>query len=399
MHERGKLPDLKMVYKIETIAATCGLLHDLGNPPFGHAGEQAIQTWFIERDAISTANGLYEFRLLKEWEDGQLWMDLCQFEGNAQTLRLVTKLQVLSDEYGLNLTYATLSAACKYTAGSHESGNKGQSKQKLGYFVSERSLIEEIRMKTGTGDFRNPIAFLVEAADDMVYSVVDVEDGIKKGVLSWEDVKEIIQQKVNSNLPPEEQVSQEMFDKTVGEAERLIEQSPLNLNWSRRTRGELVSQYFRTLVLARATEAVADLFVDKHDDIMEGKFDEELLYKSKVASIYKVLKNGIGRKHIWNSKETLRLELLGRRVIHDLMNVFWYAQPSNKARTFPEKTYQLLSHNYRTIYEAARDRERHISDHARNIPELYWRALLLTDYVCGMTDSFALNLHRELHHG
>jgi dGTPase len=161
--ETKKLEKPEFSHDIETIAATSGLLHDLGNPPFGHAGEEAIREWFKRRIEDDETK---EFADLSENERE----DLLNFEGNAQTLRLLTKLQILSDRYGLNLTAGTLSALCKYTASSLELKKKDRprSKKKLGYFTSESPVISKIQGITGTGDARHPLAILIEAADDIV---------------------------------------------------------------------------------------------------------------------------------------------------------------------------------------------------------------------------------------
>ena len=129
---------------------------------------------------------------------------------------------------------------------------------------------------------------------------------------------------------------------------------------------------------------------------MEGTYNKELLYdtsvSSEVAEFFTVLKEEVNYKHVYNAKETLRLELLGRNVIHFLLDTFWQAERSEKSRTFPQKIYHLLSQNYRTVFESPREEE-------LKLPEQYRKILLLTDYVCGMTDTFALNLRRELQHG
>jgi dGTPase len=171
--------------QIEAIAATCGLIHDLGNPPFGHAGEDAIREWFMSLPERP--------QLLNEFlGEEQLETDFSKFEGNAQTLRIVSKLQVLADFNGLNLTFGTLSAAIKYVSPSHEADESdgNHARTKVGYFASENDLVARIRAATNTGQSRNPITFLVEAADDIVYSVTDIEDGIKKAILLWRDFEE-----------------------------------------------------------------------------------------------------------------------------------------------------------------------------------------------------------------
>ena len=358
-------------YHIESIAAICGLIHDIGNPAFGHAGEQAIQDWFKARPAILEA----EERLRKDFE---------QFEGNAHTLRLLSKLQLLSDRSGLNLTCATLSAACKYTANASEVGMEGRhSKSKLGYFASEEDVVQRVRERTGTGDGRNPISFLVEASDDMVYSVVDIEDGIKKGVVSWDEVRSIL-------FESRQSIGEKMFADTVEKAEKRIADADIRLPG--RSKDEAIGQFFRTLAIGKAHEAVQRAFLHHYEAIMDGAFDRELLYESDAAGLYDALKKKVGRQRVYNSKETLRLEVLGRTVLTDLLDLFWAAERSDKTKSFPQKIYNLLSGNYRTVFESPTEFE-------KNLPETYRKALLITDYICGMTDTFALNLHREIRNG
>ena len=170
------------VANIETIAATCGLIHDLGNPPFGHAGEAAIREWFVQG---------HDKSLKKiDKKNKQCAADFRLFDGNAQTIRLVTRLQMFGDRQGLNLTCGTLSATLKYVMPSDEVKESKHDASKPGYFASENEIIAEVVKKTKTSGVRHPIAFLVEAADDIVNATVDVEDAIKKGVLTWGKFRE-----------------------------------------------------------------------------------------------------------------------------------------------------------------------------------------------------------------
>lgn len=396
---KSKVISLDDAYAIESIAATVGLIHDIGNPPFGHSGEDAIQRWFQKREESVFAPFPIEMR-------ERLGGDFLNFEGNAQTLRLLAKLQILSDRHGLNLTYATLSAACKYTASSLEIQKQGRhSKSKLGYFTSEQVLVDRIREKTGTCGARNPITMLVEAADDIVYSVVDIEDGVKKGLLSWGDrtvdesgrptwpdhVKQsgVVRAILDTH---ERDIGAELLDRTAGEAERRIGSAEDGVKPKGRSRDEAIVQYFRTLAIGAAVAAVADLFMERYDEIMAGEYDHELLYESKVAGLYHTLKKRVGRTYVYPAKSNLRLELLGRGVIHDLLDLFHEADPEAKPGTFPGKAYHLLSQNYRTVFENPGVDE-------KGLPKEYRRLLLITDYICGMTDTFALNLHRELFNG
>ena len=191
LREKGEITE-GMDRSIEAIAATCGLIHDLGNPPFGHCGEDAIRLWFERSDNLA--------RLEKELTTGQQKKDFLRFEGNAQSLRLVATLQVLADRTGLNLTFGTLSAMRKYIAPSDkaDSHSEDHAWRKPGYFASENELAQQISEATGTGTARHPICFLVEAADDIVYLAADVEDGVKKGVLSWRAVRAELESKGDS---------------------------------------------------------------------------------------------------------------------------------------------------------------------------------------------------------
>ncbi|MGZ3457112.1 MAG: dGTP triphosphohydrolase [Archangium sp.] len=384
----GYIESPQQALNIESIAATCGLIHDLGNPPFGHAGEKAISSWFDKK--------LKENKSFFEAFDShprkeQLRNDFLLFEGNAQTLRIVSRLQLLAHQHGLNLTVGTLSAAMKYTAASDEANSSGalHEKEKPGYFASEQELVDKIRELTGTRDARNPIAYLVEACDDMVYATVDIEDGVKKGVISWADVAVALEEAAPS---PE---AKEFIRQHITHATDYIDKA--NPDMSRKARGEAIAQHFRTLVIGTTKKAVLKAFESKYESIRNGIYHGELIKDSDAAGIIKACKT-VGGRHIYCSDQTLRLELLGRRVIHDLMDFFWEGastyspQDSGKfGKTFEGKIYNLLSNNYRTVFENARADGK--------LPERYHQLQLVTDYVCGMTDTFACNLHSQITNG
>lgn len=368
---RLELLDAEQAYNIETIAATCGLLHDIGNPPFGHFGEKAISGWFRAK-----ADEFWNFDI----SEGKKYKnDLIKFEGNAQTLRLLSKLQVLSDRHGLNLTAATFSALCKYTASSLQIEENGrQSKRKLGYFNAEQNVIDLVREETGTGDARNPIAVIVEASDDMVYNIVDIEDAIKKGVIRWEVVEKVIKDKGG-----------EIGNAALEKAKKSIDKSTLPLTSGAKEEG--TAQYFRTFLMVQASEAVRRKFIEMYDGIMAGSYDVEVLYESDAGPVYLALKD-FATNNVYNSKEVLRLELLGFHVIDSLLTIFSKCDKATETKTFAQKAYALMSQNYRMIYE-------NVDQAEANLPDEYRKALLLTDFVCGMTDTYALNLHQQLTNG
>lgn len=386
--QEGHISSLQQASDIESIAATCGLIHDLGNPPFGHAGEKAISSWF---DKKSQSDKTFFKPLDERPQKEQLKNDFCNFEGNAQTLRIISKLQILADQYGLNMTFGTLSASMKYTAASDEVVGDGgpHEKEKPGYFASEQEIVEEIRSHTGTGTARNPIAYLVEACDDMVYATVDIEDGVKKGVISWGDVESGL---VELAPTPEAKKS---IQEHVEFAKKYIKNA--NPKMSRKAHGEAVAQLFRTRLIGATKTAVLAAFKFKYEEIRNGTYHGELIKDSSAAGIIKACKT-LGRRHVYSAEETLRLETMGRRIIHDLMDFFWEgasayppADHDKFGRTFEGKIYNLLSNNYRTVFENSLASDK--------LPLKYYQFQLVTDYVCGMTDSFACKLHAQLTNG
>jgi dGTPase len=361
---------------VETIAATCGILHDLGNPPFGHAGEDAIQTWFAERAADDK-----DFAKMLDdlgHKNPQFPQDFRRFEGNAQTIRLISKLQIFADFHGLNLTCATLSAASKYIAPSHMTTKAKHEWRKPGYFASENELVKRVRERTGTGEARHPIAYLVEAADDTVYAFVDLEDGVKKKVVLWNEVASYLENATRDKP--------EAFTRAKGYAERALAEAPM----TPMEREEALASGFRTFAIAECVKATIDVFTLRYDAIMREEYHGELLFDD--ASAVKALVSGaknFGRERVYVSADTLRIEVLGRNVIHSLMDHFWEA--TKEGGGFAGRLYKLISPNYRRVYE--HNREEHV------LPDDYLRLQLATDQVAGMTDTFASNLHRQLTNG
>ncbi|HWA33655.1 MAG TPA: dNTP triphosphohydrolase, partial [Cyclobacteriaceae bacterium] len=170
------------LFDFGAIVAAASLAHDLGNPPFGHAGEDALSDFFVNDPSLK-AN-------VSEAE----WSDLTKFEGNAQGFRILNQ-----QEYGLKLTCATLGAFTKYPCPSlfPERNKSKKSQKKFGFFQSEQAIFSELAsqlelMRAGSGWVRHPLAFLVEAADDICYSIIDLEDGCRLGLVSFEDTVELL---------------------------------------------------------------------------------------------------------------------------------------------------------------------------------------------------------------
>jgi len=389
LFEKKKEIDSEQRDSIEIIATTCGLIHDLGNPPFGHAGEKAIQEWFECQDEKNSSF----FKFASKPENAQqLKKDFLKFEGNAQTIRLISKLQVLADFYGLNFTCATMSAACKYIVSSNEITDDLHEKSKLGYFTSEQALIEKVQKETGTENIRNPIAYIVESADDIAYSVVDIEDGVKKGVISWDVLKEKLGEEFAETSKGDSKSDSGMLELCFSKADDYLKKADPSILKKGKPHDNAMAQAFRVFVIIESAKAITKAFTEKYRDIMGGNYHGELYKDSKAGALIETCKK-VGQKYIYCSKETLKLELMGRRVIHDLMDIFWKGASTGgkEEKGFARKIFDLTSENYRVVYNKAMEE--------KEFPEKYCCMQLMTDYICGMTDTFACTLHKRLTNG
>ncbi|MGL5352497.1 MAG: dGTP triphosphohydrolase, partial [Clostridium sp.] len=172
------------------ILSCAGLIHDLGNPPFGHFGETAIREWF-ENNLEKNKDGTYTFKY-NNYEfilEKQEACDLLNFEGNAQGLRILTKLHFVIDRYGMNLTMGVLSSIIKYPISSLEINNENVYSKKLGFYKAEEKAFREIVEATGVYNCRNPLVYILEAADDIAYLLGDLEDAFNKGIISHDIFK------------------------------------------------------------------------------------------------------------------------------------------------------------------------------------------------------------------
>ncbi len=417
---------------IATIAEVCGLVHDFGNPPFGHAGEEAMRDWFRKKllanpDGEKVENGEFigagDLTALgrRLWNNGPQYLyDFLRFDGNAHTIRLLSRLQVVAHYRGLNLTAGTMAAALKYLPPSHEvipsDDDKDHPYGKPGYLASEQRVVEKVRDITGTGENRNPITVLVEAADDIVNSLIDLEDALRKGVLTWEDIKDGLRSRLKSAG------KYNQFDEIKKGAEEVVKGGEAELNGDK---GEAQLRMFRTFLIGKHVEAVSSRFEERYNEIMEGGYPFEILgdeetETSELAEACDDLKFD----RVIPSRDVIKLEYMGRNVMQDLMDMFWEGAKDapNPNRDFNQKIHNLSSQNYRSVFEHTGKRgfEKHengsLQPELRDVesihplgrsqycpeetgyplPSEYQRLQLVADQVCGMTDSYACQLHREL---
>lgn len=244
-------------------------------------------------------------------------------------------------------------------------------------------MISKIRQETGTGVARNPITLLVEAADDIVYATVDIEDGIKKKLLTWPHLYEELKRRCTSNA----------LEPIVTEAKQKIDPA----GFVGGSYDEAMSVAFRTFAIRQMVIGVGQTFCDKdkYESIMNGSYMQEILYDSPAGELAKACKE-IAAEFVYSSPVVLKREVMGRQVIHDLLDLYWEAvklTPQQARNEFGERVFRLISPNYRHIFK------KNMEDPNRTIPEEYFRLQLITDQIAGMTDTFAVSLHRELING
>lgn len=368
---------------IPALLAATGLVHDLGNPPFGHQGENAIQRWFDDNKK--------RIGLTESDEDESLFEDFRLFEGNAQGFRLVTKLQLLNDSYGLNLTYATLAAMMKYPTSSNYIDKTVAAKKKNGYFRSEQKIAEDVLEYVGLKPGkRHPLAYIMEACDDIAYVVLDAEDSVKKGLASFADLIAYLRHHGGDD-PLVRHVTKESEDKHNSYRSAAGDLSPSELN-------DISMQRFRVFAIGAMIGAATEAFQKHEETFVLGEQSKPLLEISEAEQLRKTLKE-FSFTHGYTHKSVLALELEGFNTLRGLMDMLWFSidamagkttSEQKKQHPFARYVFTRISENYRRTFES--------STKAGNFefPLWYYKCQLLTDMVSGMTDSYAINLFQEL---
>lgn len=339
---------------VGTIVATACLAHDIGNPPFGHAGESAIQEWFESSRVVEDLSGSEK-------------VDFLKFEGNAQGFRTLCTLQHAPQKGGMQLTHAMLGSFTKYPRASvvDDDQEAGISGKKFGFMQSEAALFEELAdelgliRKPGTPAAwcRHPLAFLVEAADDICYQVMDIEDGYKAGCISLEEI---------TNLH-EPWLSPDSLQRghTIEDPSRRVE-------------------YFRALSIDRMVREVINVFENNYDELLNGTFEKELTASISLNQEFKAFKE-LAKEKVYSSRPVLEVEACGFEVIGGLLDAFLGAidAKATQLSTSKVRTRTLLG-----LMPAVNKDFANLST--------YQRTLLATDFVAGMTDSFAVNLYQRI---
>ncbi|MEC3964130.1 dGTP triphosphohydrolase [Flagellimonas halotolerans] len=336
------------------IVAAAALAHDIGNPPFGHSGEKAIGNYFKQgkgkqyKDILTAAE----------------YQDLIDFEGNANGFKLLTESRE-GVPGGLRLSYATLGAFIKYPKASlPKKPSKSIVDKKFGFFQSEKSFFNELVEEIGllpnpnhpeTGFLRHPLTYLVEAADDICYTIIDFEDGINLGLIPEEYALEYLINLVKDNI------NTKKYNAMTTSSDRL--------------------SYLRALAISTLIGDAVDVFVKNEDKILDGVFDVSLLdkgkYKAQVADIIK-----LSVEKIYQSTEVVDKELAGYRIISDLLDMYTTALINVKEgedTNYDRLLIKSLPKNY------------------QNSDTTIYKILLNTScFVASLSDSAAVHIHDKL---
>lgn len=353
LHEKGSLPSAIEPDHMAAIVQAAALAHDIGNPPFGHAGEYAIRQWFEDAGPEYTAS-----------LSPEQFADLTTYEGNAQGFRLLTNKRTGLYDGGMRLTYATLASFIKYPWSA--SGSPFPEKKKFGAFQKEFSLLEEVAAATGlirTGDqafCRHPLVYLVEAADDVCYALIDIEDGVELELVDFAILEKMLLPCIGDDLPAE--YHQEK-------------------NISRKI------SFLRGKIITGVLDVLADAFVANEEALLAGEWKGDLLacasgpYNDLITTA-----KSFSEKQIILNRRKVQIEVGAFAHLETLLETF--CRTALDVHNAPSE--EALS------YRAGRVRELIGNDAMPIGASLYELYLVILDYVSGMTDDFAARLARDI---
>ena len=355
----GKIPGELAASEIGNIVAAACLAHDIGNPPFGHNGEKAIQEWFTTKTGESALEEL----------TAQERADFVDFEGNAQGFRILTRLQNTDNEGGLQLTCATLATFTKYPRPAsmkcvEHPTHRGKGSKKYGYFVGEARLFEEVAEEVGlprrhsecSGWVRHPLVFLVEAADDICYGINDIEDGYRLRHISFQEAVDLLKP-----ISPKSELTQ--YDSILEDEDKI--------------------SYLRAKAIKELIVQVVDSFRSHEKEILSGEFDSSLTSTVSCKNFLKAI-DDVSQDKIYTAREVLEVEIPGYDVLGGLLEAF---VPAVEETVKGEATARRRG-IYRLLPKAIQRKLK--------TEEKYCRLLRITDFVSGMTDSYAVSLYKQI---
>lgn len=398
----GQLDALQQGALVNFVETAC-LMHDIGNPPFGHFGEAAIQEWFRK-------NGEETLRLavgVPKGSDADLHRgkiqralsDFVEFDGNPQGFRIVTRLQWNTDEFGLNLTKTALASFLKYVrcAGEKE---EGKFTKKAGYFTTEEVFVQQVWKDFGyASPQRFPLTYMMEAADDIAYCISDLEDSFEKEIIHAETA-----------LPEIERRYQALGFKDEDRCHKEIIEALSAVRARKKGGKEFTYTDFRTLLNTTIVRYVANRYVDEHEKIVRGELDSLLTEKEPPGAVLEVLKK-FCQEHVYTHESLQRVELAGYAAISGLLDHFRPLLSASRERfgaalrgdrkdaqghrvLIEPKLLKLFPEKYKKVYEHQNTN----AGDGLDVTFFEWnaRAHLVVDYISGMTDDFAMTTYRTL---
>lgn len=353
IQKRLELKDT-LVEEIGTIVSAACLAHDLGNPPFGHSGEKAIQTFFSEGPG----------QKIKSMVSSEFWDDITHFEGNANAFRILTHRFKGRRQGGFVMTYSMLASIVKYPFASCLAGNHG----KFGFFASEaesyRKIADELGIfcKSAPGEplkyARHPLVYMVEAADDICYEIMDIEDSHKLKILSFAETEHLLLSFFDEEI--QQKIRQRIIDEELSdENEKVV--------------------YMRASVIGKLENECVAAFLAHEEEILAGTFEGSLIdhISERQKKAYKECEK-ISYSKIYQSKPVLDIELSGYKIMATLMEVFIEAAV-NPSRFYSKQLLRRVSSQYDIENE--------------NLEE---RIMAVIDYISGMTDIYALDIYQKI---
>jgi dGTPase len=353
LKDRLNQNEKRIVREIDTVVATACLAHDLGNPPFGHSGEKAISYFFSKGDGESVRNQIPDAE----------YADLVAFEGNANLIRLLTHQFKGRRKGGYALTFASLGTMIKYPNDSLSAGKK----KKYGYFQTEKETFIEIMNQLeipvkdqNTGAYmRHPLVYLVEAADDICYQVMDLEDAHKLKILPANKVKELFLNFFNGS----DDSRRKKIDDTLEEV----------------TDGNEQIAFLRAMVISRLATASAKVFCDHYEAIMQGRFEGKLLDQIDPELAYAMKEcESLAIAQVYKHPSVVKIEISGYKVLGSLLDDFYNAI-MNPDENYSKMLLSLIPAQY----------------HPQS-SEVYENARAVVDFVSGMTDVYAVELYKQI---
>ncbi|MFV0183546.1 dNTP triphosphohydrolase [Empedobacter falsenii] len=350
-------------YSIHDVISAACLCHDIGNPAFGHSGEDAIASYFDRHETD-----------LKQYFTEAEWADLINFEGNANAIRILTQQQNGKSEGGLRLTYSTLAAIAKFPCESIAKDKTQLHRKKFGFFQAQKEAFRTIAEKTNMileQDSpiiykRHPFVWLVEAADDICYSIIDVEDSQRLGIIDHDKCRKLFLNLVESLDPSQ-------IDKTKNTLKSISDKNDR-------------IAYLRAKSINLLTQKSVEVYQNNFDQIVKGEFKTALLdvIKNETEQVTKRVLDEIQRfsiENIYNHRSVLEIENAGYNVMSELLSQFIppILKDEKERKTFEKKALRLVPTQF--LYEKGTK---------------YQKVMGILDYVSGMTDNYATELYRRI---